>query len=274
MGLPPANGAMMDDEAIERAAAYFGAARVRGEVIERPPAEIEPGDEGDAYRVQAALHRWLEANGQGRQTGYKIGCTTHVQQAHVGIPRPCGGGMRAAAVHEGGARLVHADYRRPGIECEIAVRMAADVPLAGTPYDRESIAPFVARAMAAAEIVDDRYRDYPSWPAPGLIADDFFNAGCVLGEARDAGSVDLTAMRGTTTVNGIEAGSGSGADVMGHPYAALAWLANVLAETGQGLRAGHVVLTGSVVQTQWPGPGTEIVCAYDPPFGELRIRLD
>ena len=263
----------MDTEAIERAAAYFGEARTGAEVIERPPPEIEPANEAEAYRVQAALHRWFAANGRGPLAGYKIGCTTAVQQAHVGIPRPCGGGMLAAQVFEGGARLHHAEYRRPGIECEIGLRMAADAPADGAPYDRESIAPFVGEAMAAAEIVDDRYRDYHSWPAAPLIADDFFNAGCVLGEAVAADAVDLAAMRGTTTVNGVQAGSGTGAAVMGHPYAALAWLANVLAETGQALRAGHVVLTGSLVQTQWPGPDSEIVCAYDPLFGELRIHL-
>ena len=256
-----------------RAAAYFGAARIAGDVIERPPPKIEPGDEREAYGVQAELHRWFEANGHGPLAGYKIGCTTAVQQAHVGIARPCGGGMLTSCVFGGEARLRHADYRRPGVECEIGLHMAADVPPAGAPYDRGSIAAFVGEAVAAAEIVDDRYRDYPAWPAPPLIADDFFNAGCVLGAPVAAGAVDLAAMRGTTYVNGVESGSGTGAEVMGHPYAALAWLANVLAETGQGLHAGHVVLTGSVVQTQWPGPDSEIVCAYDPPFGELRIHL-
>ena len=265
---------MMDEPAIERAAAYFGQARAGRAVIERPPAGIEPGDEGEAYRVQAALHDWFEAHGQGPLAGYKIGCTTAVQQAHVGIARPCGGGMLATQVFRGGARLRHGDYRRPGLECEIGLRMAAEVPADAAPYDRHSIAPFVGEAMAAAEIVDDRYRDYPSWPAAPLIADDFFNAGCVLGAAVAADTVDLAALRGTTTVNGAEAGSGTGAEVMGHPYAALAWLANVLAETGRSLRAGQVVLTGSVVQTQWPGPSSEVVCTYDPPFGELRIRLD
>jgi len=264
----------MDTESLALAAAYFGKARIAGTVTERPPRAFEPGDEGTGYRVQAALHRWFEANGHGPLAGYKIGCTTAVQQAHVGIARPCSGGMLAANVFEGGAALRHADYRRPGIECEIGLRMARDVPPAGAPHDRQSIAPFVGEAMAAAEIVDDRYRDYPSWPAPSLIADDFFNAGCVLGAPVATDSVDLAALRGATHVNGAIAGAGSGADVMGHPFAALAWLANVLAETGQRLRAGHIVLTGSVVQTQWPGPKSDVVCAYDPPFGELRIRLE
>ena len=41
----------------------------------------------------------------------------------------------------------------------------------------------VASCMAGMEIVDDRYVDYKSLDTPTLIADDFFDAGCVLGSA-------------------------------------------------------------------------------------------
>jgi 2-keto-4-pentenoate hydratase len=47
--------------------------------------------------------------------------------------------------------------------------------------------------------------------------------------------------------------------VMGHPHNALAWLANNLAGRGKALRAGEIVLTGSLVQTQWPAPQAEVV---------------
>ena len=52
-------------------------------------------------------------------------------------------------------------------------------------------------------------------------------------------------------INGAEAGRGSGADVLGHPHHALAWLANHLAAEGRGLHAGQMVLTGSLVKTVW-----------------------
>jgi 2-keto-4-pentenoate hydratase len=39
--------------------------------------------------------------------------------------------------------------------------------------------------------------------------------------------------------------------VLGHPHHALAWLANHLATEGKTLRAGEIVLTGSLVQTIW-----------------------
>ena len=60
--------------------------------------------------------------------------------------------------------------------------------------------------------------------------------------------------RGTTTIAGDYKGEGFGRDVMGHPFAALAWLANALQDRGHQLLAGQVVLTGSLV------PAMPIAC--------------
>ena len=85
-------------------------------------------------------------------------------------------------------------------------------------------------------------------------------------------AIDLGALAGHTWIAGEPRGSGRGADVMGHPLAALAWLANRLGEFDIALREGDIVLTGSVVATQYPdGPAeavTEIeglgrvICAF------------
>jgi 2-keto-4-pentenoate hydratase len=110
------------------------------------------------------------------------------------------------------------------------------------------------------EIVDDRYVDYKSLDTPTLIADDFFDGGCVLGEAVSGWrSLDLAALRGVTWINGVEVGRGCGADVMGHPFEALAWLANSLARRSKSLRAGEFVFTGSVVETKWVKRGDRVV---------------
>ena len=64
-------------------------------------------------------------------------------------------------------------------------------------------------------------------------------------------------MEGRALINGREAGRGTGADVLGHPHNALAWLANHLASQGTGLRAGEIVMTGSLVKTVWLQAGDE-----------------
>jgi 2-keto-4-pentenoate hydratase len=180
-------------------------------------------------------------------------------QQYLGIPNPCAGGVFAGGVHPSGVTLHHKDYIRVGIECEIAVRMGRELPLSEAPFTAEDVSQAVASYMPAIEIVDDRYVDWRQTDAPTLIADDFFAAGCVLGEAigRDE-TPDLRDVTGRTFINGSEVGRGIGADVMGHPHVALAWLANNLAGRGKALQTDQVVLTGSLVQTVWLAPDDEV----------------
>src|SRR6266852_4667300 len=73
------------------------------------------------------------------------------------------------------------------------------------------------------------------------------------------GLPDVLHVIGRALINGLEVGRGTGADVLGHPHNALAWLANHLAAEGKSLRAGHIVLTGSLVKTVWLNAGDEVV---------------
>jgi 2-keto-4-pentenoate hydratase len=165
----------------------------------------------------------------------------------------------ARGVHESGAVLKSGDFVRVGVECEIAVRLDRDLPPSAAPFTADKVAEAIEAYLPAIEIVDERYERWETMGAPTLIADDFFAAGCVLGNpvAREA-APDLLGVVGRALINGVEAGTGTGADVLGHPHHALAWLANHLAEEGRGLHAGQFVLTGSLVKTVWLTTGDRV----------------
>ena len=223
------------------------------------PSLTAPRDEAEGYRIQRALHDLL-LPGAGPLVGYKIGCTSKVMQQYLDIPHPCSGGVFARGVHGSGVRLRAADYVRVGVECEIAVRLAGDLPPTAAPFTDADVAEVIEACLPAIEIVDDRYASWETLGAPTLIADDFFAAGCVLGEpVARAAAPDLAAVTGVARINGKEAGRGRGADVLGHPHRALAWLANHLAAEGRGLHAGQIVLTGSLVKTMWLSAGDHVV---------------
>ena len=227
------------------------------------PPWAAPRDVAEGYQVQRALHDLLLPT-NGALVGYKIGCTSKVMQQYLKIPHPCGGGVFARGIHESGAALRAADYVRVGVECEIAVRLAADLPPREAPFTAESVAGAIEAYLPAIEIVDDRYENWETLGAPTLVADDFFAAGCVLGAPRARSAVpDLLSVSGRALINGEEAGRGTGADVLGHPHHALAWLANHLAEEGRGLHVGQIVLTGSLVKTVWLKPGDRVVMELD-----------
>jgi len=222
------------------------------------PPDIVPLDEEEGYAVQRALHD-LFLPYQGAHVGYKIGCTSKVMQDYLDIPHPCAGGVFARGVHGSGVQLQSADYIRVGVECEIAMRLKRDLAPSEGPFTTEWVMEAVDTCHPAIEIVDDRYVNWETMGAPTLIADDFFAAGCVLGEpVLRLDLPDLRDVRGRALINAREAGRGSGADVLGHPGQALAWLANHLAADGRGLYAGQIVLTGSLIKTVWLKAGAHV----------------
>lgn len=248
-------------------------ARTGGAATPLPPTELEPESVEEGYAVQALVHDRLENAGFGPRTGHKIGCTTSVMQAYLKIDHPCAGEVFASTVHEHTADLPLSRFHRVGVECEIAARLGEDLPDIGRPYDRDGVAPAVEVLMPAIEIVDDRYSDFPSFSAPVLIADDFFNAGVVLGPSLENWrALDLEAIGGEMFVDKISAGSGTGRDILGHPMNALAWLANHRIALGRPLRAGEFVMLGSVVKTVHFTDPAEVLIRFEH-LGEARIRF-
>ncbi len=254
----------MAAQPIEQAAELLCKARMARQRFAQLPQACRPPDEATAYRVQSALHGKLTAAGWGEIAGHKIGCTTPVMQRFLGVDTPCAGGVFAPTAQDEHGRFRHADFRHVGVECEIAVRLTKDLPGTGAPYDRDAVTPAIGVCMAAIEVVDDRYQDYKSLDLPTLIADDFFNAACVLGApAKSWRELDLAAISGRMTINGIQVGTGCGGDILGRPFNALAWLANQLVARGQHLQAGEFALLGSVVETKWVEAGDEVAIEID-----------
>ncbi|MFE0755599.1 2-keto-4-pentenoate hydratase [Inquilinus sp. NPDC058860] len=244
--------------AIDRhsAAGILAGHRLRPGAFPGLPEALRPPDLAAARRLQDAVHERLSAR-LGPRAGWKIGCTTPVMQRFLGIPEPCEGGIFQANVQESPGRFPAAAHHRIGVECEIAVRIGRDLPPGA--HGRDVLAAAVDAVLPAIEVVDDRYADFAALGAPTLLADDFFQAGCVLGPpVADWRGLDLAALSGRMWVDGAEVGRGHGRDVLGHPLNALAWLAGTLARRGRGLAAGEIVLLGSLVQTQWPAPGARI----------------
>ncbi len=246
------------DNRIIAAARAIALARRNRAPLKALPPNIAPADLAQGYRVQRALHDLLLPD-TGPLIGYKIGCTSAVMQRYLNIPHPCSGGVFARGVHETGVSLRAGDFVRVGVECEIAVRLAHDLAASREALTADDVAGAIEAYLPAIEIVDERYLGWETMGAPTLIADDFFAAGCVLGEpvARQA-APDLLTVVGRAVINGAEVGRGKGADVLGHPRHALAWLANHLAEEGRRLHAGQIVLTGSLVKTVWLAAGDRV----------------
>ena len=209
-----------------------------------------------AYKIQSSLNDKLSRSRLGSRSGYKIGCTTPVLQEYLDIHEPIYGEIFSSTIFRDTAVLDLANYVELGIEAEIAVRLDTDLPNNLDPLDFEHVADAIDSVMISIELVDARYENFNNLDTPTLTADNFFNAGIVLGRPiTDWHDLDLASLESVVTLNSKEIGRGKSSLIMGHPLNALTWLANKLCEQGQMLREGNIICLGSMVKTHWAKPG-------------------
>jgi 2-keto-4-pentenoate hydratase len=152
-----------------------------------------------------------------------------------------------------------ADFINLRIESEIALRLGADLPTSRAPWTTEAVAPAVAAAMPAFELIEDRGADYAKSQATSLIVENCWNGGVVLGAPKSVSVAALVGIVGRLSMDGKAIGEGAAED----PCATLAWLANHLAERGRGLKAGMVIITGSLIPTVSIAAGQRAVFTVD-----------
>jgi 2-keto-4-pentenoate hydratase len=204
----------------------------------------------DAYDIQDKYVALLKGK-HGGAVGYKVGLTSAAMQAFCKIDHPIAGVVLASRVHPSGASVRRGHFGRLGLEFEIAVRIKSDVPITGEPWTADSLTPHIDGVCAAIELVDDRNADYSSLDVRSLVADNSWNAGIVLSEFL-AEWPDLKDVAGRASKDGAGIGEGHGRDILGHPFNSAAWLATQLNSRGASLKAGDVVMTGSVMKTVFP----------------------
>ncbi|MBI3529968.1 MAG: fumarylacetoacetate hydrolase family protein [Betaproteobacteria bacterium] len=209
-------------------------------------------DLAGAYAIQAAYVTRLEAS-LGRRVGYKIGLTSKRMQEMCGVNHPNSGVVLESRLHKSGVMLSLSRLGRLGIEFECCARISTSLPPRGKPYTFKEVAAAVDAVCPAFEVIDDRNSDYPL-DLLSLVADNSWNEGNVLGEFKGTWP-DLGTAKSVLECNGKVIDAGKGADVLGHPFEPLRWLANNLNELGQTLKAGEIVLTGSWVTTRFPKAG-------------------
>lgn len=216
---------------------------------------LEPTDVVGAYAVQEINTRHWQAQGR-RIVGRKAGLTAKAVQQQLGVDQPDFGVLFDDMQVADGARLDPAKCLQPKAEAEIGFVLGADLPSTQTTPD--DVAAAVATVHAAIEIVDSRIADWKITFAD-TVADNGSSAFFVLaGQGQPLGTLDLAAATMEMTVNGAVVSTGSGAAVLGHPLNAAAWLARTLAERGEPLRAGDVVLAGALGPMVALTPGDQV----------------
>ncbi len=250
-------------------AAHLLAARRARRVLAVPPPHLLPSSHAAGVAAQRALARTMGAD---PPAGFKVGATARTMQEYLGLSGPLAGFMLEAGLHGSGSTLAYAGFVAPGVECEIAVHLGRDLP--SGPCTPAQAAEAVDGVMAAIELVELRYPDLAAFGAPLLVADQVYHAAAVLGTpGANWRALDLDDLPGRMLVDGEERGHGLGRDLLGGPLRVLSWLAasEEVAAFG-GLRAGQIIMLGSVTPPIWLGGPCRVEVQF-PPLEPVTVTL-
>lgn len=179
-----------------------------------------------------------------RIVGLKVGLTSRAVQQQLGVDQPDFGVLFDDMEYLDGDSIRIDRLIQPKVEAEVALVVGADLPSATLSWSE--FLRGLAYALPALEIVDSVIHDWKI-TLVDTVADNASSALFVLGnQPVDIGSLDLGALGMQMSVNGQVVSVGTGAACLGHPLRAAFWLARTMAERGQSLKAGQVVLSGAL----------------------------
>jgi 2-keto-4-pentenoate hydratase len=225
--------------------------------------------EADAYRVQMAVVTTKVEHGD-RVIGRKVGATSQAIQQLLRIDEPIYGTLLESNQVANGETISLSRLIHPRVECEIAFLLGED--LVGPGIAVTDVLAATQAVMASLEINDPRTREWKIG-SHEAIADNGVAARFVLGEQRlSVEGLDLPNTKVVLKKNGEEIASATGAAVLGDPARAVAWLANKLAEHHQSLKAGEIVLPGSMTPIYPVGTADRVEAEFDV-LGSVSVRF-
>ncbi|MBL4811594.1 MAG: 2-oxo-hepta-3-ene-1,7-dioic acid hydratase [Rhodobacteraceae bacterium] len=234
-----------------------------------------PGmDMDDAYAVQRAFVA-LKSGRKG--VGWKIGLTSKAMQSALGIDIPDSGVLLDDMVFASGAVVPAGRFIAPRIEAEIAFVMRA--PLAGADVSRADVIAATDYVTPSLEILDTRIVRVDRATGQGrsvidTIADNAANAGIVLGAQRHrVDTFDLRWVGAIVRRNGGVEETGLGAGVLDDPVESVVWLARRMAQYGQVIESGDIILSGSFVRPVETMAGALIEADFGR-FGAVSCRFE
>ena len=238
--------------------------------IDQLPPDCRPADRAAGYSAQKEIVRCSGQN----VVGWKIAATSPAGQKHIGVDGPLAGPLLASRVLTDGASVPLDGNIMMVAEAEFAFKFGEALPKRENPYTQEEVLAAVESLHPAIEVPDSRYNAFVTAGAPQLIADsacaDWFVLGAPTGvdwRQRDLVTHAVSAYR-----NGEKAATGSGANVLGDPRIALAWLVNELRTYADGIARGQFVTTGTCVIPVPIQRGDRIRVDFGD-FGEANVVL-
>jgi len=219
-------------------------------------------------RAQLAKRREQLAAGD-TPLGWKVGFGAPAAMATLRIEAPLVGFLTRSRLLEPGATASLAGYVKPVAEPEIAVHMGTDLPGGG---DLAAAAAAVGALGPAIELAD---LDQPPSDVEATLTGNIYHRHVLLGP-RDAtrAGCEVDGLTGRVFRRGAEAARTSDPQAnTGKLLPIVRHVADVLAAFGERLRAGEVIITGSIVPPLFIEPDEDGVDYELDPIGGVSVRF-
>jgi 2-keto-4-pentenoate hydratase len=249
----------VDQQTREEIAESLLGAYSSGTAVEPLTEQYDDLTAADAYEIQLLqVARWTGSGA--RVTGHKVGLTSAAMQRQLNVDQPDYGHLLDRMFWPEYDPIPVSGFLQPRVEPETAFVLAK--PLRGPGVTVADAIAAVAFVLPALELIDSRIRDWKIGLAD-TIADNASSGGVILGSSpAPLTTVDLRLAGCNLHKDGELVGTGASGAVLGSPLRALVWLANMVGARGVELKAGQVILPGSVTASVPVGPGDTVTATF------------
>ena len=221
----------------------------------------------EAYQVQAKSIDRRYARGE-KRIGIKMGLTSRAKMIQVGVDEVIWGRLTNKMVLEEGRTLSKSKFVHPRIEPEIVFLMKKELKGNVTALEAMDAVEAIGPAM---EVIDSRYENF-KFALTDVIADNSSSSGLVIGNWHKP-DIDISNLGMRLTVNGQDTMFGSSAAILGHPVRSLVSAARMVAQSGETLKPGDIVMAGGATEAHAVSIG-ETVSLTVQNLGTISITVE
>jgi 2-oxo-3-hexenedioate decarboxylase len=259
----------LDRDVIQQLAEHMENAELHARAVSKITDAHPRLDRDDAYAIQSEICRNKQARGQ-KTVGLKAGLTSRAKMQQMGAQMPIFGVLFDYMSVLDGGEIKSSELIHPKVEPEIAFMLKS--ALRGPGCHVGAVLAATDFVVPALEVIDSRYEDF-RFDLPSVIADNTSASRfAVGGVARSIEGLDLRTLGIVMQKNGAIVAMAAGAAVLGHPAAAVAMLANTLAQRGEEVPAGTFILSGGATEAIPVTAGDSIHVRFQD-LGSVSLRF-
>lgn len=236
----------MTKELVSQFATVLNSARINAKPIVQLSQSYKIS-RSEAYEMQEKQLAERTTTGE-KQVGWKMGLTSEAKRKQMNLDSPLYGFLTDKMQVQNRGTFNIASQIHSKIEPEIAFLMFKDLPKNPT---RAQVMESVSAIAPALEILDSRYTEFKYFSMEDVIADNSSSSHFVLGPwEKKFNQIDIKNLKLTMKVDGVAKQTGTTEAISGDPAQSVIELCHLLAERGQTLKAGSIVLAGAATAAE------------------------